>query len=126
MAANPAQVGATGAGGMFGNIIPLILIFAIFYFIMIRPQQKKMKQHQEMLKNLHKGDEVVTTGGVIGLVVKTDEAAGTVELEIAKDVNVKVVRGMISEVRKLGAESERLQKTAALDKGAKKPAEEKK
>lgn len=128
-AANPAQVGASG--NMFGSIIPLVLIFAIFYFIMIRPQQKKLKQHQEMLKKLHRGDEIVTSGGIIGSVTKTDDTAGTIEIEIADGVNVKIVRGMVSELRKKGPESERLEKAAkaAEEKkpaDGKKPADEKK
>ena len=76
----------------FGQFIPLILIFVIFYFFLIRPQQKKVKEHRTMVENLKKGDKVVTSGGITGIitmVVDNDK----VEVEIAENVTVEVIRG---------------------------------
>ncbi|PVA08014.1 preprotein translocase subunit YajC [Thalassorhabdomicrobium marinisediminis] len=81
----------------FGQFIPLILIFAIMYFLLIRPQQQKLKQHQAMVEALRRGDQVVTQGGVIGKVVKVKDD-GEVEVEIAKDVKVRIVRSTIAQV----------------------------
>jgi len=93
----PAYAQAPGGGGLLANFLPLILIFAIFWFLLIRPQQKRLKAHQAMVANLKKNDEVVTGGGLYGKVTKlVDEK--TVELEIAKGTTVKVVRQTISEV----------------------------
>ncbi|WP_374301153.1 preprotein translocase subunit YajC [Paracoccus sp. (in: a-proteobacteria)] len=88
--------GNAGAGAAFAQFIPLILIFAIMYFLMIRPQQKRVKQHKEMVSALKKGDQVVTQGGIIGKVasVRDDE----LEVEIATGVKVRVVRGTVSQV----------------------------
>jgi preprotein translocase subunit YajC len=86
--------GAGGQGGGFGAFIPLILMFAIFYFLLIRPQQKKAKQHKEMLGALKKGDRVVSSGGLHGVVTGiTDDM---VTMEIAPKVRVKVSRGSIA------------------------------
>ncbi len=98
MFATPAYAQAAGAGGgaAFAQFIPLILIFAIMYFLMIRPQQKRAKQHREMIAALKKGDQVITQGGVIGKVssVRDDE----VEVEIASGVKIRVVRPTIAQV----------------------------
>jgi preprotein translocase subunit YajC len=90
------QGGAAGQGaqGGFSAFIPLILMFVIFYFLLIRPQQKKQKEHQEMIRNLKKGDRVMTNGGFYGRIVSLDEAVATVEL--ADKVRVKVNRGYIA------------------------------
>ncbi|MBW1680825.1 MAG: preprotein translocase subunit YajC [Deltaproteobacteria bacterium] len=88
--------GAGGQGGGFGAFIPLILMFAIFYFLLIRPQQKKAKQHKEMISAIKKGDRVVSSGGLHGTVTGvTDEV---VTMEIAPKVRVKVSRGSIAGV----------------------------
>ena len=90
--------GAGGQGGGLGAFVPLILMFAIFYFLLIRPQQKKAKQHKELLSALKKGDRVVNSGGLHGLVTGlTDDI---VTMEIAPKVRVKVSRGSISGVSK--------------------------
>lgn len=81
----------------FGQFIPLILIFAIMYFLLIRPQQTKLKQHKAMVEALRRGDQVVTQGGVIGKVSKVKDD-GEIELEIAKDVKVRVVKSTIAQV----------------------------
>lgn len=89
-------VGGAGSGAAFAQFIPLILIFAIMYFLMIRPQQKRVKQHRAMVEALKKGDQVVTQGGIIGKVasVREDE----IEVEIATGVKVRVVRSTIAQV----------------------------
>lgn len=84
------------AGGI-AQFIPLILIFAIMYFLIIRPQQKKMKDHQKMVENLRRGDQVVTQGGLIGKVVKLRDER-EIDVEIASGVVVRVVRGTIAQV----------------------------
>lgn len=81
-----------GAGG-FTGFIPLILMFVIFYFLLIRPQQKKTKQHREMVSNLHKGDRIITSGGIHGRITGLDETILTVE--ISDRVRVKVARGNV-------------------------------
>ncbi|KIC19667.1 MULTISPECIES: preprotein translocase subunit YajC [unclassified Leisingera] len=83
--------------GAIGQFLPLILIFAIMYFLLIRPQQKKMKQHQAMVDGLRRGDQVVTQGGVIGKVAKVKED-GEIEVEIADGVKVRVVKATIAQV----------------------------
>jgi len=88
--------GVGGEGGGFGAFVPLILMFAIFYFLLIRPQQKKAKQHRELLAALKKGDKVISSGGLHGLVTGlTDDV---VTMEIAPKVRVKVSRSSISGV----------------------------
>ncbi|MDG2294314.1 MAG: preprotein translocase subunit YajC [Paracoccaceae bacterium] len=81
----------------FGQFIPLILIFAIMYFLLIRPQQKKVKQHQAMVTALRRGDQVVTQGGLIGKVVKVKED-NELEVELAEGVKVRVVQSTIAQV----------------------------
>jgi preprotein translocase subunit YajC len=87
--------GQGGAGG-FTAFIPLILMFVIFYFLLIRPQQKKAKEHKEMVASLKKGDRVVTSGGIHGIITNTSDE--TVTVEIADDVNVKINRGGVGGV----------------------------
>ncbi|ARC88110.1 preprotein translocase subunit YajC [Rhodovulum sp. MB263] len=92
-----AQAAGGGAAGAFGSFLPLILIFAIMYFLLIRPQQKKAKQHKAMVDGLRRGDQVVTQGGVIGKVSKVKDDA-EVELEVAENVKIRVVRHTIAQV----------------------------
>jgi preprotein translocase subunit YajC len=80
------------------SLIPLILIFLIMYFLLIRPQQKKLKEHQAMVAALRRGDQVVTQGGLIGKVTKVKDEVGEIEVEIAPNVNVRVVRSTIANV----------------------------
>ncbi len=89
--------GGAGAGSAFASFIPLILIFAIMYFLLIRPQQKKMKEHKAMVEALRRGDQVLTSGGIVGKVTKVQED-GLVEVEIAENVKVKVMKHTISQV----------------------------
>lgn len=98
MFATPAFAQAAGGGGASGLIgfVPILLIFLIMYFLMIRPQQKKMKEHKAMVEALRRGDQVLTAGGIIGKVIKVAE--GEVEVELAPNVKVRVVRNTIAQV----------------------------
>ncbi|MBP7002421.1 preprotein translocase subunit YajC [Amaricoccus sp.] len=91
-----AQAAAGGAAGGLLGFVPIILIFVIMYFLMIRPQQKKLKDHRAMVDALRRGDQVVTSGGMIGKVVKVGDAE--LEVEVAPNVKVRVVRSTISQV----------------------------
>ena len=96
-----AQVPGFGGGDMLTSLLPFALIFVIMYFLILRPQQKRVKAHQEMVKNVRRGDTVVTNGGLIGRVSKVvDESE--IEIEIADEVRVRQNRGMIAEVRSKG------------------------
>ena len=92
-----AQTGG-GAGGFdLVALLPLVLIFVVFYFLIIRPQQKKMKDHKTLVEGLRRGDRVVTSGGIIGTVAKVT-GDREITLEISEGVRVRAVRGMIAEV----------------------------
>ncbi len=98
MFATPAFAqAATGAGGAVASFLPLILIFAIMYFLLIRPQQRKLKEHKAMVEALRRGDQVLTAGGIVGKVASV-AADGTLEVEIAQGVKVKVMRHTITQV----------------------------
>ena len=84
-------------GNAFAQFVPLILIFAIMYFLLIRPQQKKMKEHQKMVGALRRGDQVVTQGGLIGKVAKVKDDK-EIEVELAEGVKVRVVKQTIAQV----------------------------
>ena len=84
-------------GGAIAQFLPLILIFAIMYFLLIRPQQKKMKEHQKMVGALRRGDQVVTQGGLIGKVAKVKDDK-EIEVELAEGVKVRVVKQTIAQV----------------------------
>ncbi|MCG8510126.1 MAG: preprotein translocase subunit YajC [Rhodospirillales bacterium] len=92
-----AQSGGLGGGG-FEAFLPLILIFVVFYFLLIRPQQKKAKQHREMLAAIRRNDKVITNGGIIGTVTKVIDE-NELMVEIADGIRVRVQRGMIATVR---------------------------
>ncbi|MBZ0122840.1 MAG: preprotein translocase subunit YajC [Roseovarius sp.] len=81
----------------FGQFVPLILIFAIMYFLLIRPQQKKMKDHKAMVGALRRGDQVITQGGLIGKVVKVKDE-DEIEVELAQGVKVRVVKSTVAQV----------------------------
>ncbi len=93
--------GAGGEGGMLMSLLPFILIFVIMYFLILRPQQKRAKQHQEMVKNVRRGDTVVTNGGLIGKVTKVIDD-DQIEIEIADDVRIRQLRAMVTDVRAKG------------------------
>ncbi|MCW9045530.1 MAG: preprotein translocase subunit YajC, partial [Alphaproteobacteria bacterium] len=97
---SPAFAQAAGGGGAVGGLtglLPLVLIFVVFYFLLIRPQQKKMKEHKAMLSAVRRGDKVVTAGGIIGSVTKVNDNNDELTVEIAEGVKVKVRRSMIAE-----------------------------
>ena len=100
-----ASPGATSGGtaAFMVQIFPLILIFIIFYFLLIRPQQRRVKQHQAMVAAVKPRDTVVTNGGLVGKVTKVEEHY--LEIEVAKDVRVRVVKSMLADIRKHGAKA---------------------
>jgi preprotein translocase subunit YajC len=91
-----AQTPAAATGSDLMAFLPMVLIFVVFYFLLIRPQQKKAKEHRAMLEALQKGDEVVTAGGVVGRVAKLTDQYATVE--IAPSVEINVQRSAISQL----------------------------
>lgn len=99
MFVTPAYAQAVGApgGSAITQFIPLILIFGIMYLLLIRPQQKKVKEHRAMVEALRRGDQVITQGGIIGKVSKVKED-GEIEVEIAEGVKVRVVKQTIAQV----------------------------
>ncbi len=96
---SPAYAQGFGGGdmGALGSFLPLILIFVVFYFLLIRPQQKKQKTHREMLSALHRGDRIVTAGGLVGTITKILSDT-EITVEITEGVKVRVMRGMVSDV----------------------------
>ncbi len=111
-----APAGSPAAG--IESFLPLILIFVVFYFMLIRPQQKRAKQHKEMLGNLRRGDRVVTGGGILGTVSKV-VSDNEVAVEIAEGVRVRVVKSTITEILT------KTEPVAAKDAGKDKDAAEK-
>ena len=92
-----AQAATGGAASAITSFVPLILIFGIMYFLLIRPQQKKLKDHRKMVEALRRGDQVVTQGGILGKVTSVGEGTD-VEVEIATGVKVRVLRHTIAQV----------------------------
>ena len=97
-----AQAGGAPGGDMFIQLMPLLLIFVVFWFFLIRPQQKKAKQHREMVANVRRGDQVVTGGGMYGKVTKVIDE-NTVQVELAENVRVRVISSTLSDVLSKGA-----------------------
>jgi preprotein translocase subunit YajC len=87
-----------GSSDVLMSLVPFVLIFVIMWFLIIRPQQKRVKSHQEMIKNVRRGDTVVTSGGIVAKVSKVIDD-GEIEAEIADGVRVRLVKGMIQDVR---------------------------
>jgi|TARA_B100001093_G_scaffold508665_1_gene571294 preprotein translocase subunit YajC len=113
-----AQSAAGGAGGFsLQGLLPFVLIFIIFYFLLIRPQQKRVKQHKLMVESLKRGNKVLTAGGILGVVTKAVDGSETVSVEIASGVTVELARQMISEVRG----EEKVKNTDTKTKGKAKP-----
>ena len=92
-----AQAGGAAGPGMLESLLPFILIFVVFYFLLIRPQQKRAKEHKAMVEGLKRGDKVITSGGIVGKVSKVIDD-NEVEVEIARDVKVKIIRSTISQI----------------------------
>ena len=93
---------ATAGGGaaIIMQMLPLLLIFGVFYFLLIRPQQKKQREHRELLTKLKRGDRVLTAGGIIGQVTRVKEGVDEIEVEIAPNVRVNVLRQTITDTFK--------------------------
>jgi preprotein translocase subunit YajC len=94
-----APAGKGGVMGIANMLMPFALIIVVFYFLMIRPQQKQRKQHQEFLTNLKRGDEVITSSGIIGVVDSVSDK--TVTIQVDGDVKIKMLKGMVSTNAKL-------------------------
>ncbi|HVI29020.1 preprotein translocase subunit YajC [Hansschlegelia sp.] len=99
--AQTATGAAPGGSEFLIQLLPFVLIFVIMWFLILRPQQKRAKEHREMIKNVRRGDTIVTSGGLIGKVSKVVDDA-EVQVEIADNVRVRLARGMIAEVRAKG------------------------
>lgn len=97
MFVSPAYAQDAGAAAGLISIIPFILIFAIMWFLLIRPQQKRMKEHRAMVEGLRRGDQIVTAGGMVGKITKVRED-GEIEVEIADGVRVRVIKSTITNV----------------------------
>ncbi len=99
MLISPAWAQGAGGGGFegLGAFLPIVLIFVVFYFLLIRPQQKKAKQHREMLGALRRGDKIVTNGGLIGTISRVPNETELI-LEISDDVRVRVMRSMVADI----------------------------
>ncbi len=93
-----AQAAGGGTNDILMSLVPFVLIFVIMWFLIIRPQQKRVKSHQEMIKNVRRGDTVITAGGIVAKVSKVIDD-GEIEAEIADGVRVRLVKGMITDVR---------------------------
>lgn len=104
-----------GAGG-FASLIPIVLMFVIFYFLLIRPQQKKAKEHQKMISQLKKGDRIVTSGGLHGRITGVSDTTMTVE--IADKVRVKIARGNVSQVLQSSPQPQDAKKSKADSKSS--------
>ncbi len=105
------EVGMQGGGASWQGIVPLVIIFFIFYIMLIRPQQKKAKEHNEMLNNLQKGDQVVTNGGLLGRILEINDK--WLRIEVSDNVEVKVARGFIADlVERKGKKDEGSKKAA--------------
>lgn len=118
MLITPALAQAAGSPGLsdtFSMMIPLVAIMVVFYFLLIRPQQKKMRDHQDLVKNVRRGDTIVTTGGLVGKIAKVVDDHELL-VDIAENVQVRVIKQAISEVRTKGEPA----RTAEPAKSAKK------
>ncbi len=87
---------ATSGDSFLTGILPLILIFVVFWFLLLRPQQKRAREHRELISKVKKGDEVLTNGGIIGKITKAHEGSPTLEVEIADNVRVQIARAQIA------------------------------
>jgi preprotein translocase subunit YajC len=104
MLISPAYAQSPFGGGstdLITSLLPFILIFVIMYFLILRPQQKRVKQHAEMVKNVRKGDTVITSGGLVGRVIKVIDD-DQIEVELAEGVRVRQMRSMVTDVRAKG------------------------
>ena len=94
----PSQGGGEqGAGGLIGSLLPLILIFVIFYFLLIRPQQKRAKEHKTMIENLKKGDKIITSGGIYGVIEAV--STNTITIKISDNTKIKIGKAYVAALR---------------------------
>ncbi len=123
---SPAYAQAAGGGDGSGllSLLPLVLIFVVFYFLLIRPQQKKMKAHKALIEAVRRGDRVVTAGGIMGQVTKII-SDGEVQVEIADGVRVRIVRATITDVLTKPEPAEKTKSGEGTAKPANDDAEEK-
>ena len=91
-----------GGSDFMIQLLPILLMFVIFYFLLLRPQQQRVKQHRDMVANIRRGDVVVTGGGIIGKVTCVKEGEAEIEVEIAENTRVRLMRGTVAEVRVKG------------------------
>jgi preprotein translocase subunit YajC len=96
-----AQGAPAGGSDFLVQLIPILLMFVIFYFLLFRPQQQRAKQHREMVSNIRRGDTVVTSGGIIGKVTKVKDET-EIEVEIAENTRIRVIKSTVAEVRARG------------------------
>jgi preprotein translocase subunit YajC len=94
--------GQGGMGDIFQLLVPMLMVFVIFYFFMIRPQQQRMKQHKATIDAIRRGDTVVTSGGIVGKVTKVVDGSPEIEVEIADNTRVRVIKQTVVEVRVKG------------------------
>jgi preprotein translocase subunit YajC len=99
MAAPQGGGAPQGPAAIISSFLPLILIFAIFYFLLIRPQSKKAKEHKQMLENLRKGDKVMTNGGIYGVIEDIDGESVTLKIGVGSDVRIRINRSYIANLR---------------------------
>ena len=95
--AQPGGAGQGGAGGILGSIVPLVLIFVVFYFLLIRPQQKRAKEHKNMIDTLKKGEKIVTSGGIYGVIESV--GTNTVTVKIGENVKIKLGKTYVASLR---------------------------
>ena len=91
-----------GGSDFMIQLLPILLMFVIFYFLLLRPQQQRVKQHRDMVANIRRGDVVVTGGGIIGKVTRVKEGEAEIEVEIAENTRVRLMRGTVAEGRVKG------------------------
>ncbi len=99
--AQAAGAPTQGFGDVFGMVLPLLAIMVVFWFLLIRPQQRKMKEHQQTLSKIQRGDTVITTGGLIGKVTKVVDDS-ELQVEVGENVKVRVLRSGVADVRSKG------------------------
>ncbi|CAI28265.1 Conserved hypothetical protein (may be related to translocase) [Ehrlichia ruminantium str. Gardel] len=97
-AAATSSASASGVGSSIAGLVPLVLIFCVFYFFIIRPQQKKIKEHNKLLESIKKGDKVIISNSIFGVVTKVDATGGHFFVEVSEGVELKVLKSSISEV----------------------------
>ena len=94
--------GAPGGDMLTSRVIPMLLMIGIFYFLIIRPQQTRAKQHREMVERVRRGDTVITSGGFVGRVTKVNEGSDDIEVELSDSLRIRVVKSTLMEVRTKG------------------------